>query len=68
MFIWARLFNVHNVIIKQSNLLTHQKSVHMGQKFQCPECEYKATQKSNVLTHQKSKHMAKNHGNPEISK
>ena len=29
----------------------------MGQKFQCLECEYQATQKSHLVTHQKSVHM-----------
>ena len=29
----------------------------MGQKFQCPDCEYQATQKVHLVTHQKSVHM-----------
>jgi hypothetical protein len=34
----------------------HQKSVHMGQKFQCPECEYQATQKGSLFRHKKAVH------------
>ena len=35
---------------------THTKSVHEGQKFQCPQCEYKATFKVSLQTHIKSVH------------
>ena len=34
----------------------HVKSVYEGQKFQCPHCEHKSTQKSNLLQHIKSIH------------
>ena len=34
----------------------HVKSVHEGQKFQCPHCEHKATQRSHLQTHIKSVH------------
>ena len=43
----------------KSNLVTHQKSVHMGQQFNCPDCEYQATRKSHLVTHQTSVHMYK---------
>ena len=33
-----------------------QKSVHEGQKFQCPHCEHKATKRSHLQTHIKSVH------------
>ena len=33
-----------------------EKSVHEGQMFQCPQCEYKATFKVNLQTHLKSVH------------
>ena len=34
----------------------HVKSVHEGQKFQCPHCEHKATQKGNLQRHIKAVH------------
>ena len=37
----------------------HVKSVHEGQKFQCPHCEHKSTQKSNLQQHIKSIHEGK---------
>ena len=43
----------------------HMKSVHMGKKFQCPECEYQFTQKSNLDTQQNSVHMGQKYECPE---
>ena len=37
----------------------------MGQKFECPECEYQATWKANLVTHQKSVHMGQKLQCPE---
>ena len=34
----------------------HEKSVHKGQKFQCPSCEHKSTQKGSLQKHIKSIH------------
>ena len=31
----------------------------MAQQFQCPECEYQATQKGALVTHHKSVHMGR---------
>ena len=33
------------------------KSVHMGQKIQCPDCVYQATQKCSLVTHQRIVHL-----------
>ena len=35
----------------------HKQSVHEGEKFQCPECGYRATRKDTLVTHRKSVHM-----------
>ena len=43
---------------QKRSLVTHQKSLHMSQKFQCPACEYQATRKFNLVTHQQSVHMS----------
>ena len=37
----------------------------MGQKFECPECEYQFTQKGNLATHTKSVHMGQKFQCPE---
>ena len=29
----------------------------MGEKFQCPDCDYQATRKDSLVTHHKSVHM-----------
>ena len=39
--------------------------MHIGQKFQCPECEHQATQKSHLVTHQISVHMGQTFQCPE---
>ena len=44
----------------QSILVPHHKSVHMGEKFQCPECEYQATLKGNLIRHQQTVHLGRN--------
>ena len=36
--------------------MTHQKSLHMGQKFQCSECDYESSYKRAIVTHQQSVH------------
>ena len=41
------------------------QSMHIGQKFQCPECEYQATQKDNLVSHQRSVHMGEKFQCPE---
>ena len=46
-------------IIRKDSLITHQKSIHEGQKFNCKECEYQATTKGHLVTHQKSTHEGK---------
>ena len=38
---------------------THIKSIHEGQKFPCPQCEYKATKHENLQRHIKSIHDGK---------
>ena len=42
----------------EGHLQTHIKSVHEveGQRFPCPQCEYKATQKGSLQRHIKSIH------------
>ena len=49
----------------KSHLITHQKSVHMGQTFQCKECDYQATQKYNLVAHHKSVHIGQKFQCPE---
>ena len=44
-----------NVPIKCS-LLAHNKSKHVGVKYPCDQCDYKATRKHSLLTHIKSIH------------
>ena len=39
--------------------------MYMGQKFQCPECEFNATTKGDVASHQKSVHMGPKFQCPE---
>ena len=39
------------------SLKKHHQSVHMGRKFQCPECEHQAYQKSSLVAHRKAVHM-----------
>ena len=36
----------------ERDLIKHHKSVHMSQRFQCPECEHMATKKGNRVRHQ----------------
>ena len=43
--------------IKETHLKLHGQAIHDGKKFQCPECEYLATQKGHLATHHKSIHM-----------
>ena len=47
LFLWAKNNTVQNVNIRRlkGSLRSHHKSVHMGLKFQCQECEYQATRK-----------------------
>ena len=45
--------------------MNHQKSVHMGRKFQCSQCNHQATWKSDLLKHQKSVHMGQKFQCPE---
>merc|ERR1711884_758069 len=52
----SELLCIHIVDIETFDLQTHIKSVHEGQKFQCPQCEYKATRKGHLQTHIKSVH------------
>lgn len=40
----------------KGHLQTHIKSVHEGLKFQCPQCEHKATRERNLHMHIKSVH------------
>ena len=40
----------------ESSLATSKKSLYKEPKFQCPECDYEATQKGNLTTHIKSIH------------
>ena len=42
--------------IQKGDLQRHIKSVHEGQTFQCPLCEYKATWKRNLKKHIDSVH------------
>ena len=42
---------------KKGTFQRHIKSVHEGQKFQCPHCEYKATWKGDLQKHIKSIHL-----------
>ena len=44
---------------QKSKSTTHLQSVHMGKKYPCEKCEYKATRKSNLTTHHQSVHMGK---------
>ena len=37
-------------------LIRHVRSMHEGLKYQCRQCDYKATQLDNLRTHEKSKH------------
>jgi hypothetical protein len=41
----------------KGTLFTYYKSVHMGQRFPFPECDYEATRKDSLVTHHKSLHM-----------
>ena len=43
----------------------HVKSVHEGQKFQCPHCEHNANQKSSIQRHIKSVHEGQKFQCPE---
>ena len=36
---------------RSSNLISHVKSIHEGERHQCGQCDYKATQKSNGNKH-----------------
>ena len=54
--------NVLNASIRhqatyKSYIDNHKQSVHMGQKFQCPECEHKSSYKSCLVKHKKSVHV-----------
>ena len=49
----------------KSNLTTHIKTVHRGQKFKCPECDYEATQKRYLTIHLKSVHRGQKFQCPE---
>ena len=49
-------FQHFNIFEKKENLQTHIKSVHESQKFPCPQCEYKATEKGHLQRHIKSVH------------
>ena len=40
----------------KATLQLHIQSIHLGEKFPCPQCEYKSTQKSSLRTHIKSIH------------
>ena len=48
--------NTKQLMTKKGNLQAHIKSVHEGQKIQCPHCEYKATWKRSLQIHIKSVH------------
>jgi uncharacterized Zn-finger protein len=68
LYIWAKSSNVQSVIIKQLRnviLLLIKRSLHMGQKFQCPECDYQATRKGDLVTHRRSVHMGQKFSCPE---
>ena len=41
---------------EKGTLQKHFKSIHKGERFPCPHCEYKATLKCNLNTHLKSIH------------
>jgi hypothetical protein len=59
-YIWAKHLIVQIANTRQIQKVTffsHQKAVHVGRKFNCPEYEYQATRKSNLVTHQESIHM-----------
>jgi KRAB domain-containing zinc finger protein len=66
LYIWD---NISSVLSEQSNynidIVRNQESAHMGQKFQCQECEYQATCKSSLVTHQKTLHMGQSFQCPE---
>ena len=45
------------VLTEKGNLHKHIKSVHEGQKFECTQCKYKATNKTLIQKHEKSAHV-----------
>ena len=51
--IYVRILNSKN------NLIRHHQAVHLGRKYPCEECDYKAAHKSSLTTHQNSVHMGK---------
>jgi hypothetical protein len=59
--IWAVNYNpeCEYKATHKRNLVSHQKSVHMGQIFQCPDFEHKSTKKCRLVTHHQSMHMGK---------
>ena len=60
------IMSVTNVITKhQKKIASHKKSVHDQSKFQCEQCNYKASRKHHLQSHVKSQH-DKNQMNIEI--
>ena len=57
------MLNIHveNVVIsyQKSDLTSHQKSVHLGGKYQCGECDNHFSHKLSLITHQQLVHTGK---------
>ena len=56
MFNQVKVLSNKIIIISSCVIMGFLKSVHGGQKIQCPHCEHKATKKGNLQTHIKSVH------------
>ena len=46
--------------IQKSNLITHQRSFHIGEKFQYSDCDYESSYKTTIVSHQKLFILARN--------
>ena len=50
--------NVTIKLLRNQYLQRHLNSTHVGVRYPCDECDYKARQKTSLKIHKKSKHEA----------